>query len=81
MTDGKDLLQMSVRDFAAAVADGLHVDTEKLAEQAATLPRGDAEQFEALLTEAGIPPILNKAGADMRMASGVLDALAAGYRR
>ena len=76
----QDLRDLFGKDFASSVAAGLEINTEKLAEIVPTLARPDAELFERALQEAGIPPILNKSGADMRMAPGMLDALAAGYR-
>jgi hypothetical protein len=49
-------------DFADEVKEGLDsVDTEKMAELAATLPRPDAELFDRLMSESGVHPIQQKA--------------------
>lgn len=39
------------------------VDTEKLAELVTTLPRGDAELFDAIMSDCGVAPSLTKAAA------------------
>lgn len=43
-------------EIADAVAKGMHVDGQKMAEIAATLPRPQAELLESLLEEQGIKP-------------------------
>ena len=52
-----DVQSLFGTDIAAAVADGLNLDVEKLAEVAETFPRPDAELFEKMLDEMNIPPI------------------------
>lgn len=55
-------------DFVDAVsAAGAWVDTEKLARIIPTLPLGDAELFDAVVAEAGIPPFATKAAAAIRV--------------
>lgn len=48
-------------EFAERVRTGLDVDPEKMAEEAAALPRPDAEMLDALLSENGISPMMRKA--------------------
>jgi hypothetical protein len=49
-------------DFADEVKGGVgRVDVEKLAELAATLPRGDAELFDSLMADCNVSPRLVKA--------------------
>ncbi len=49
-------------DFADRVRTPLgEVDPEKMAEEASTLPRPDAEMLDALLGDQGITPVLHKA--------------------
>lgn len=60
LADVQSLFGTEVKE---AVADGLNVDAEKLAEIATTMPRPDAENFERLLDDAGIPPIHKVASA------------------
>lgn len=43
-------------DIAGAVADGLEIDPEKMAEVAATLPRPDAQKLEILMSDIGETP-------------------------
>lgn len=76
----RDVQELFGSDFAGEVRDGLDVDTEKLASLASTLPRPDAELFEHMMSEAGIPPLYQKAASD-RFIDRVpdLDALAAQY--
>lgn len=57
-----DLRTLFGEEFADRVSDlGGRVDPEKLAEEIATLPRGDAELLEAALQDTGIVPSLRKA--------------------
>jgi hypothetical protein len=87
--DRKDFKQIKLADlndlfgqsFVDAVADGLNVDVEKLAEQVSALPRPDAEAFEQILRDAKIPPIMNKRGSDLSMPLGALTSLASQYAR
>lgn len=60
----EDVRDLMGSDFAAEIADGLNVDSEKLAAVAGTLPLDDAELFEKLLSASGIPPIRNKTAGD-----------------
>jgi hypothetical protein len=48
-------------DFAQAISGGLHVDAAKMAEVVPTLPRGDAELFDRLMTSMGIHPVVKEA--------------------
>lgn len=67
-------------DFANEVCTGLEVDAEKLAEVAHTLPRPDAELLEALLSEVGQHPQLNKAAEFEYIDNETLEAMAAIYQ-
>lgn len=78
-----DLEQLFGDDFAREVCTGLDVDAVKLANVAHTLPRGDAELLESLLTEQGENPQLAKfasCGALQNIGSAELKAAAASYR-
>ena len=76
----QDIQDLFGDDFAKAVGDGLYVDGVKLAEQVAAFPRPEAEQFEALLAEAGIPPLAQKSASERRgIKPQALEALAATY--
>lgn len=69
-------------DFAGEVFDAIgQLDTVKLAELATTLPVPEAESFERVLKQAGIPPMVAKqAAATRRGPSGEeLSTLAAAY--
>lgn len=59
-----DLQDMMGQELANEVAEGLNVNTEKLAELAPTFPRPDAEAFESILADMGIPPLYAKAAND-----------------
>lgn len=49
-------------DFADAItADGIHVDAEKVAEVAFTLPRSDADTFQRMCHGLGVLPVTTKA--------------------
>jgi hypothetical protein len=48
-------------DIVDAVRSGLHVDPEKMAEVAATLPQPDAHLFDQLLRDSGIFPVIKQA--------------------
>jgi hypothetical protein len=50
-------------DVAAAVADGLEIDTEKMSDIASTLPRPDAQKLEVLLSDIGETPATKNAQA------------------
>ena len=51
-------------DFADEVsAGGVFVDAEKLADIAATLPRGDAEMFDRMVAEADVRPFMREKAA------------------
>lgn len=58
LTDVRDLLGDAI---AEAVSVGMKVDPEKMAEVAATLPKGDADMLESLLGEKGIRPMAKEA--------------------
>jgi hypothetical protein len=76
-----DLRALMGSDLADAVACGFDVDLTKLADLAETLPRGDAEMFETLLRETGIPPIRGKSAADsFGLRPDAMAALAGSYR-
>lgn len=47
----------------AAVADGIEVSPEKMAEVAETLPRPDAQKLEHLLSDIGVTPVFKNASA------------------
>lgn len=49
-------------EIAEAMTDGLALDIEKMADVAATLPRGDAQTLAQLFDEAGIPALRKDAG-------------------
>lgn len=54
-------------DFAGRVKTPLgEIDAEKMAEEAATLPRPDAQLLDGLLSENGIAPVMHKAAASRR---------------
>lgn len=75
-----DVKAMFGNDFASEVASGFNVDPEKTAELAATLPRGDAELFDRLLTESGIRPIQTKtASAGVGFDAETMEAVGGGY--
>lgn len=58
----RDVGDMMGEEFADLVSsDGLRVSPEKLAEQAATLPRTDAALIERLLEDVGIMPVYKEA--------------------
>lgn len=67
-------------DLAASCRSplGRGVDVEKLAELLPTLPRPDAELFDALMSEMKIEP-LDKVAADIRIDEADLEAAAAAY--
>ncbi len=49
-------------DFAEEVRTGFNsIDPEKMAEVAATLPRGDAALLDSLMSDAGLRPTMSKA--------------------
>lgn len=50
-------------DFTEAVSDGLQIELDKVADIAATLPRGDAEMFERMAQEVNIFPYAREKGA------------------
>jgi hypothetical protein len=78
----EDLANLFGPDIVGQVTTGLDVDPEKLAEIAATLPRGDAEVFEQLLQEAGVPPMAHKAAsAHAGLSPTILASLAQNYRQ
>jgi len=55
-------------DFVDAISTaGAWVDTEKLARVVPTLPLGDAELFDAVVAENGIPPFATKSAAAIRI--------------
>jgi hypothetical protein len=67
-----DLATVPLSDFAAALGDDFvqavgtanaWLDTEKLAQIVPTLPRGDAELFDSVVTNAGVAPLAVKAAA------------------
>jgi hypothetical protein len=62
-----DIREVLGDSFATEVCNGFQVDATKLAEIAATLPRGDAELFDTLLRSAGNLPVAHK---DHRYAMG-----------
>jgi hypothetical protein len=68
-------------DFAGEVQDGINgVNTEKMAELAATLPRPDAELFDRLMSESGVHPIQTKAAsAGVGFTKDQLQQMAEGY--
>lgn len=68
-------------DFAASVRTPLgEVDTEKMAEQVATLPRPDAQLLDNLLSDNGIIPAMHKAAAAKQgMNAAAMEAIAATY--
>lgn len=68
-------------DFAAQVRNPLgEVDTEKMAEQVATLPRPDAQLLDNLLSDNGIIPTMHKAAAAKQgMNAAAMEAIAATY--
>jgi hypothetical protein len=83
----KKLAMSAIKDlfgdeFAGLVTDPLgDLDTEKLAEQVAALPRPDAELFDALLDENGIYPSLQKAAsAGVGFSNEDMQAWAAAYQ-
>ena len=79
-----DLANLFGPDIAKQVGRGLDVDPEKMAEIAETLPRPDAELFESLLKETGIPPMAHKmasAGAMVGLSPTMLESLAKNYAR
>lgn len=63
-------------DIASEVSDGLMVNGEKLAEVAATLPRGDAAMLDRVLNDNGINPVIKQATAVPRIGHGELQELA-----
>ena len=61
-------------------AGGLYVNMDKLAELLPTLPRGDAERFDTLLSGQGIQPFAKEAAHEsVGISQQDLFALAAGY--
>jgi hypothetical protein len=66
-------------DFANEVCTGLEVDSEKIADVAATLPRPDAELLEQLLGEAGQHPQMNKGASWEPISDETLEQLAEMY--
>jgi hypothetical protein len=68
-------------DFADEVsAGGLFVSTEKLAELLPTLPRGDADHFDRLLSKKGIEPFAKEAASEsLGLSRSDLFSLAASY--
>jgi hypothetical protein len=56
-----DLRALFGDDFAEQVKSGFAVDGEKLAELAHTLPRGDAELFDRMMSDCGLHPVMAKA--------------------
>lgn len=57
------------------------VDAEKMAEESATLPRGDADQLGQLLNDVGVAPTLTKAAsAGVGLSQGQWEKLAEAYR-
>ncbi len=73
-----DIRAMLGSDFAAAVSTGgMFVSLEKVAKLVPTLPRGDAELFDQLLSSVGIHPVAKEAAhRDDRFSSDELKALA-----
>jgi len=77
-----DLTSLFGKDLANQVTTGMDIDPEKLAEVAATLPRGNAEMFEQLLKESGIPPMAHKSASDMDgISPTMMESLAKHYRK
>lgn len=77
----EDVESLFGSDFANEVCTGFDVDAEKLADVAHTLPRPDAELLEALLSEAGQHPQLNKSASFEPIDNDTLEAMAAAYTR
>jgi hypothetical protein len=69
-------------DFADAVtSDGIHVDVEKVAEMAYTLPRRDADTFQSMCRALGVLPVTVKAASQRQgLAPAETQALAAAYQ-
>ncbi len=57
----RDVRDVFGSELAEQVSVGLHVDPEKMAEVAFTLPRPHALQLEQLLDEAGVQPVTKQA--------------------
>jgi hypothetical protein len=68
-------------EFADSVRRGLEVDPEKMAQLVHTLPRPDAELFDAMMGDLGLHPTLRKTSSDVRigLTDAELNALAASY--
>jgi hypothetical protein len=65
-------------DFIDAVTTaGAWIDTEKLARIVPTLPLGDAEMFDAVVAENGIPPFATKSASAIRVPTEAARELAA----
>lgn len=56
-----DIAAVMGEDFAQAISGGLFVDAAKMAQIVPTLPRGDAELFDRLMTSMGINPVVKEA--------------------
>ncbi len=61
-----EVREMFGEEFAGAVADGIKVDGQKMAEVAHTLPRPDAQMLDQLMNGAGFAPIVKKSNAHKR---------------
>jgi len=55
-----DVQDMFGNEFAEEVSSGLHVDPEKMATIVATLPRGDAQMFDHLMSAIGASPLISR---------------------
>lgn len=58
-----DVQSLFGQDFAQQVRRGLDIDPEKLAAVASTLPRPDAQLFDAMMNDVGLHPQAEKAAA------------------
>lgn len=69
-------------EFVERVRDGINISAAKMAEEAATLPRPDAEMLDDLLHDRGVAPVMTKAAAarPIGLAPQTLRALAQQYR-
>lgn len=74
-----DVRALMGSDFADEISDGLNVDGEKLAAQAAALPLPDAEIFERILTDSGLNPVMDKTAEFSPLAQPRFAKLAASY--
>lgn len=76
----EDVESLFGSDLANDVCVGLEVDAEKFAEVASTLPRPDALLLEALMSESGQHPQMNKDASFEPVDNETLEALAAAYQ-